>query len=441
MAGGGTTRDRETRGHEAAGRQAFGASRHSFRPEVQALRALAVALVVVFHLWPGALPGGFVGVDVFFVISGFLITGQLLREAGRLGRIRLGGFWARRVRRLLPAALASLAATGIATWLVAPQTVWRQYFSDIAASAAYVQNWHLVAQAVDYFAPSGASPVQNFWSLAVEEQFYLVWPLLLVVALVATRRRPGARRRAFVAVLGAASVASLIYCVVVSRDAAQIAYLSTLARGWEFGLGGLLALVLPRLSRLGERAASRNGWAAALSGARAALSWCGVAVIVVSAFLLNSGTAFPGAVALWPTLATCVVIAAGVPRGRWAPGRAMTLPAVQWLGGASYSLYLWHWPVIVLAPFAWERIAGRSAPAWSSLLVLALSLALAWASKRWIEDRTRTAAFWSGPKPTRSFAVMAAGMMVVGGLALACAGTVQTTIDVSLDRAANVVRV
>src|SRR5436190_11198921 len=174
------------------------------RPEIQALRAAAVLLVVVSHLWPQVLPGGFVGVDVFFAISGYLITSLLLREIEQTGRLSLSAFWARRARRILPAALVTLLFCAVATIVFVPVTYWQQFIAELRASTAYVQNWHLAQTAVDYFAADdGPSPVQHFWSLSAEEQFYLVWPLLLLLAVGITRRRPVAvRRRAIVGVIG-----------------------------------------------------------------------------------------------------------------------------------------------------------------------------------------------------------------------------------------------
>src|SRR4051812_8339437 len=202
--------------------------RHGIRLEIQALRAVAVALVVGWHLWPDAVPGGFVGVDVFFTISGFLITTLLVREARRTGRISLRDFWARRARRILPAALTVIAACAAATALLVPVTEWSQFFGDLRASALYMQNWHLAAHAVDYFAASdGPSPVQHFWSLAVEEQFYLVWPLVVLGAL---RVR---RRWALPLALGTVAAASLAYGIAHTASHPADAYFATTTRGWE----------------------------------------------------------------------------------------------------------------------------------------------------------------------------------------------------------------
>jgi peptidoglycan/LPS O-acetylase OafA/YrhL len=176
------------------------------RPEIQALRGVAVALVVVCHFWPAALPGGYVGVDVFFVSSGLLTTSGLLRELERDSRVSLSGFWARRARRILPAGLFVLAACAVATVAIVPATSWPQFLSEIRASALYVENWHLAASSVDYFAASdGPSPVRHYWSLSVEEQFYLAWPLVFVAL--------GRRRRTLVAALAILALASCAYSI------------------------------------------------------------------------------------------------------------------------------------------------------------------------------------------------------------------------------------
>ena len=160
------------------------------RPEIQGLRAAAVMLVVIFHLWPSRLPGGYAGVDVFFAISGFLITAHLVREVERTGTVALPAFWARRARRLLPASMLVLlvSAVGVLVWV--PVTYWQQFLREAAAATTYVLNWLLTRDAVDYLAAeNAASPVQHYWSLSVEEQFYLVWPLLIILAVSLARTR------------------------------------------------------------------------------------------------------------------------------------------------------------------------------------------------------------------------------------------------------------
>jgi peptidoglycan/LPS O-acetylase OafA/YrhL len=363
-------------------------STRAIRPEIQALRALAVALVVVCHTWPGALPGGFIGVDVFFVISGFLITGQLLGEVGRTGSVSLAGFWARRARRILPAALLVLGLVAGATLLWVPQNHWDQFLTEVRASTAYVENWQLAHTATDYFANAASvqSPVQHYWSLSAEEQFYLVWPLLigLVVALRGSRRALAGA----MGVLAAASLAYSVHDTAVDRAAA---YFVTPTRAWEFAAGGLLALVT-------------------LSRARPWLSYAGLAAIAVAAATYGSGTAFPGIAALLPVLGAVAVIAAQAPT---APLRARP---VQWLGDVSYSVYLWHWPLLILAPYALGRTGLTGG---QKLAIVAITLLAAWASKVWVEDPLR-----SGPllarRPARwTFAGALAGTALVFALTTA----------------------
>ena len=191
-----------------------------FRPEVQALRAVAVASVVLYHLWPERLPGGFVGVDIFFVISGFLITQHLMGEISRTGRVALGAFWARRIRRLLPAAFTVIAVSLVLLFAIMPRVTWQENLQQLGASAAYVENWLLGFDAVDYLAAeNSATLAQHYWSLSVEEQFYVVWPIVLLAALAVARLlRRGTPRTAVRWALVAVFVGSLIVSVVMTAE-------------------------------------------------------------------------------------------------------------------------------------------------------------------------------------------------------------------------------
>jgi peptidoglycan/LPS O-acetylase OafA/YrhL len=362
-----------SRGAPADARREAPAPRSVLRAEIQALRALAVALVLVYHLWPAVLPGGFVGVDVFFAISGFLITSLLLREAERTGSISLRAFWARRARRILPAALLTLLVCALATMALVPLTRWQQFFAEIRASTAYVQNWQLAGDAVDYLAAANApSPVQHYWSLSIEEQFYLVWPVLIAMAMRVTRGRPSrSRRHAVAALLAIATGLSLVYSIAHTTADPAAAYFVTPTRAWELGAGALLALAAP-LDR-------------SPAAARAVLSWVGLAAIAVAALTYSHATPFPGHAALLPVLGALAVIRAGMPQGRWSPARVMTPRPVQFLGDVSYSVYLWHWPLIVFAPFV---VAADGAP--TKVAIAALSILAAWLTKRLVEDPART---------------------------------------------------
>ncbi len=375
--------------------------RSALRLEIQALRALAVAVVVLFHFWPGRMPGGYIGVDVFFVISGFLITGHLLREVDASGRVALARFWARRARRLLPAAYLVVLATAIATVVLVPATLWQQWFREIAGATLYVENWVLSADAVDYLAADNSpSAVQHYWSLSAEEQFYLVWPVLVLLAAVAAHRTKCSRRGAVALLLAAATLASFVYSLWLTAENPASAYFVTTTRAWQFGAGALLALWLARDRRDGP---------APSAPLRSTVSWAGLLTIVVCALVYDSGTPFPGTAAVPPVLATLAVIWAGFPRGPGAPSSLMAWRPVQYAGEISYSLYLWHWPAIVILPFALGHNPGLVERAG---LLVAVVLAAA-ASKRFVEDPARRARRWKLQQTGRALGLTAASGIVL----------------------------
>lgn len=374
------------------------------RSDIQGLRAIAVSMVLLYHLWPNRLTGGFTGVDVFFVISGFLITSHLLAHPPARGR-DLATFWSRRIRRLLPAALMVLLATLIASRLVAPDTQWANTARQIKSAALYVVNWRLANDSVDYLAKDAApSPVEHFWSLSVEEQFYFVWPILilLLVALATWRRWPLVPVTA--AGLGVTVAASLWYSVNETNAEPARAYFVTPTRIWELGVGGLLAV------GLSGRALGRSRDSEALPvppAARIVLAWLGLIAVGFTAFRYTGRTPFPGYQALLPVLGTAAVIAAVAPRRRGSPGPLFALRPVQWLGDVSYSVYLWHWPLIVLVP----TVSGDHLGRLDKAVIIAASLVLAGLTKRYVEDRFRTAK-WGRPL-IKPYALAAVAMSVV----------------------------
>ena len=373
------------------------------RREIQALRALAVLGVLLFHLWPGRLPGGFVGVDVFFVVSGYLISDHLLREYERRGTISLPRFWARRIRRLLPASLLVLLITTLAVWVWVPDTRWAQFGAEVIASALYVENWALAAQSIDYMALSNAkSPVQHFWSLGVEEQFYVLWPLLILAAVAIAAVAKKASGRVIVVALCAVTAASLMFSIVSTVAEPTVAYFSTFTRAWEFGFGALLAVLLRRVSRPFSEPVA------------AAASWIGFGMIVFAMITFSGATPFPGYTALIPVLGTVLVIASGSPQVRAAPTPLFSLKPVQFVGDVSYGTYLWHWPIIVLLPY----VTGTPLSWPTSIGVLLASIALGWISKTLVEDPVRTHAVVSGSKPRWSFIGAGAAMALVVAVAL-----------------------
>ncbi|MCC8247249.1 acyltransferase family protein [Saccharothrix luteola] len=354
---------------EPSSARANGEARPAVRVDIQGMRALAVGLVICYHLRPEWLPGGFVGVDVFFVLSGFLIIGTLTGEVRRTGRVGLLDFYARRIRRLLPAATVVLLAVTAAVIAVLPQSRWPTVLREVLFSAVNAQNWLLAVLSNDYgHATVGASPVQHFWSLAVEEQFYLVIPLvLLVAAVLAARRGAGPVRYAVVAV-GAITVASFAFSVWYTPVDPGAAYFVTPTRMWELGIGGLAAMALHRL---------RPGRVV-----RVLLGWGGLVAVLASAFWFTTGMAFPGWIAALPTVGTAAMLLARDD----SLARVLGLRPLTYVGDISYSLYLWHWPVIVFVlEFTGREVLDR----YQVVFAGSLSLVLAALSKHFVEDPFR----------------------------------------------------
>ncbi|WP_193750438.1 acyltransferase family protein [Curtobacterium luteum] len=368
------------------------------RADIQGLRAVAIGLVVLYHLWPNRLPGGFVGVDVFFVISGFLITGHLVRSIGTQPTPRLlVDFYARRIRRLAPAAVLVIVFVLIASVLLLPATSLAPTGWSALASTLFSQNWYLASQSVSYLeAASQPSALQHFWSLSVEEQFYIVWPLvLLAVALVAHRRRVPLIRALGTAVLVLGSL-SLVWSLIHTASDPDVAFFDTTARAWQFAFGAVIAL-LPERVRL-------PGW----------LAWGGIACIAVATFAFSDSTPFPGAAALLPTVGAGLVIAARSSEdGVWSWAYASRFGAVRWLGDVSYSAYLWHWPLIVLLPVALGHALGTR----EKVAIILATLVLAGASQRLVEEPFRRAP-WLTARRRRSFVAgaTAAAVLVIGSI-------------------------
>lgn len=337
------------------------------RADIQGLRGAAVLMVLLYHAGIPFIPGGFAGVDVFFVISGFVITSLMLRELENTGRLSLLHFWARRAKRLLPATAIVLVAVAALSIFALPRVRWIVTAGDIVASASYVVNWRLGSQSLDYLAQDyPASPVQHFWSLAVEEQFYLIWPLL-VVAIAALGRRFGwPLRRSLMVGVALLVIPSLIWSIYRSSGHPE-AYFVTTTRAWELGIGAIIALAAGRLERLNR-----------LVGA--ALTWIGFVTLIGVALLLPDSLAWPGSTALIPTVATALVIAAGPAAGTAGATQLLGRSPIRWLGDLSYSLYLWHWPFIVFALARWDHLTAAE-----GLLVISLSFVPAYCAYRWVE--------------------------------------------------------
>jgi peptidoglycan/LPS O-acetylase OafA/YrhL len=325
-----------------------------------------VALVVVYHVWFGRVSGG---VDVFFLISGFLLTGQLARAAER-GPLELRARWSRMVVRLLPAAVTVLLGTVLAGALLLPEGRWNQTVREVVAAALFLENWQLAADSVDYAARNNAtSVVQHFWSLSIQVQFFLIWPVLVaVVAMVARGAVHRLHTHLSIALLGVFAT-SLTYSVALTITNQPLAYFHTLTRLWEFALGGLLVLWMGRFPWTREE--------------RVAFGWVGVVGMLVCGAVLPVGAVFPGIAALWPTACGGLVLLAGVTRSRYGVDRLLTLRPVQYAGALSYSLYLWHWPVLVLFMAVREQ---DGLGFFGGIAVIAVSATLAILTHRFVEQ-------------------------------------------------------
>jgi peptidoglycan/LPS O-acetylase OafA/YrhL len=357
---------------------------------------VAILLVVLYHC-NATVPGGYVGVDVFFVISGFLITSQLLRELVNTGRISLPGFYARRARRILPAATLVTVVTIVASGLLLTPLAAMREFGDARAASVFGANIHLAARDANYFNDGLApSPMQHYWSLSVEEQFYLVWPLLLIgsslVWLRLRSRATKARHREghtndspasghrrpprlwlVAGVLAMVAALSFVASVVQTPASPSTAYYSIFTRAWELAAGALVALAVPLSERLDKRFATP-------------LTWIGIACIVTAAAAFNASTSFPGDAALLPVAGAVAIIAAGsCASRRWGAEAMLGTAPFQRVGAWSYSWYLWHWPVLILAP----AVLGHSLSEMEALMLAALALVFAVLSFVFVERPIR----------------------------------------------------
>ena len=368
-----------------------------YRPEIEGLRAVASLLVATFHIWLGRVSGG---VDVFFVIAGFLTTLTLLGQIRRFGRVRPIAFLRRLASRLFPAAAVVLVVVAALAPLLLRPSQLLQTFTEVLASTFYVENVALARAGVDYLAQDDFhSPVQNFWAMSVQGQFYLVWLALVLVATLAAvlLRRRAQLPRFLLALVAALTVLSFAFSVVLVGIDQSTAYYSTLARSWEFGLGSLAALVLPGL--------------AIPAALRTVAGWLGLIGVVSCGFVLQVSSAFPGAAALWPTLSAVLVLVAGTgPAPERGVGRLLALRPLVWLGGLSYGIYLWHWPLLVF----WRESTGEDPTALAGLGVIAAAILLAAASKRFLEDPLHRRA--PAERPHRLRALATAALLAVAAL-------------------------
>ena len=370
-----------------------------FRQDIQGLRALAVLLVILDHADIGPFLGGFIGVDVFFVISGFLITGLLVSEAERTGRASLLGFYARRARRILPAATLVILVTVFAGIYLLSAVEASGAIEDALWATFFAANFKLAHDGTDYFQnDTPPSPLQHYWSLAVEEQFYVVWPLLVMLLCLyaAWRARRSAGQRSLgprVRDLGVSPLVVIIgfsfaYSVSYSTTDPVAAYFSPFTRAWELGIGALAACLSTRLILLKPAVQSL-------------LAWGGLVAVAISSVVFTGSTLFPGYAAALPVVGTAALLAGGLRPARWGPQRLLSVAPMRALGDWSYSLYLWHWPALIIAAEAWtssDDPSGQpgSGPLWHRLVIIALVVPLSALSYHFVENPVRRASLFQG---------------------------------------------
>ncbi|OIJ99167.1 acyltransferase [Streptomyces colonosanans] len=310
-----------------------------YRPDIQGMRAVAIMMVVSMHCGILDIHGG---VDVSFVLSGFLIGGQLLAEIDKTGKVSLTKFWARRFRRLTPPMALVIVGTAVMAWVYGSPLRFRTYMEDGLSASLSFLNWRLVENGTDYFANDGSqTPYQHFWSLGIEEQFYLAAPILLVVLVWISRKI--FRNRALVALFLMAVIAGSFYLGWSKTPENQpLAYFSTHTRIWEITCGVLLALAATQVSRMN-------------TGLAAVITWLGLGTVLVTAMLITSETPLPGYAVAGPVIGTVMVIAGGCANPRFGVERLLDNPVLDFIGNASYGWYLTHWPLLVLWPSITDR--------------------------------------------------------------------------------------
>lgn len=356
------------------------------RSDIQGLRAFAVVVVVLDHLlhWPS---GGFIGVDIFFVISGFVITESLLREQERTGSISFSGFYKRRIKRIMPASTLVLLVTVAASFLVFNQSRFVSATWDAVWALFFSGNWHFAAAGTDYFQAAGpVSPLQHYWSLAVEEQFYFVWPWVMLLIFTLMSRRASTRtasRLAVGAAITAICAASFLWAVNETMTSPTVAYFSTVSRAWELGIGALIGVISPVLARMPK-------------ATRPLIAWIGVAGMVTSLFVVSGDSLFPAPMAALPVLSAAIFIVAGTGTSDQRYLRPFTNPVSGYLGDISYSLYLWHFPaIIIVGAFMQESLAFYLTAGLGGLAIAIYSYHL-------VEDPIRKSNWLKGAKPKGS---------------------------------------
>lgn len=342
-----------------------------YRPEIEGLRTVATLLVAIYHIWLGKVSGG---VDVFFIISGFLITTSLLTKMEKVGRINLIEYFLGLARRLLPLAFTVILVTSLLSILFIPQVQWKQIISEIFSSTFYLENWQLSINSIDYLAKHNeASPFQHYWSNSIQGQIFVIWPFIILLAYFIARKFLKMNvRKTLLTVLVLIFTVSISYSVYITAVNQPWAYFDTFARVWEFSLGGILALLIPYLSF--KKSVSF------------VIGWIGLAIICFTGILLPVSTVFPGYAALLPTTGVMLVLLAAENSSRFGVDKLLSLKPFIFFGSFSYGFYLWHWPLLILY-YAYMGTDSVSIP--GGIAILLMTFVLSFLTTKIIESPVR----------------------------------------------------
>jgi peptidoglycan/LPS O-acetylase OafA/YrhL len=335
--------------------------------EIEGLRGIALSLVVLFHIFGAGRVSG--GIDVFLVISGYLLTRSITRKI-QLGEPFLGAHFSRVIARLVPSAVVVIAFVAVATWVLSPASKWLQIAHELIASILYFENWELISSQLAYGAAGvNTSPLQHFWSLSVQAQFFLVWPFLLIAVSIIARARDWKLIRVFLITTASIAAASFVYSVILVSADQSVAYLSTWARVWEMAVGALIAL--------GAVKFTFPEWVGNT------FAWIGLTLIASCGFIIDGATAFPGVLALWPVLGAVLVLIGAGGKSKFSPVHLLETRPLRFLARISYPLYLWHWPLLI---FYIEYRNYQSIEWEGAAAIFGLSLGLAWLTQRLIAE-------------------------------------------------------
>jgi peptidoglycan/LPS O-acetylase OafA/YrhL len=380
-----------------------------FRSDIQGLRAVAVLLVVLYHANLPGLSGGYIGVDVFFVISGFLITAHLLGTFARKGRIDFGDFYARRIRRILPASLVVLLLSVAASLIFVPPLLLPPIMRDALLTGLYVPNFAFANRSIDYLSDPNPSIFQHYWSLGVEEQFYLLWPAILVVAFLLFRKS----RRGLLIALVVTFLISLALSLFLTSRSQPWAFFMMPTRAWEFAIGGLVAYLMTS-----THFELKPRWGAVVG-------WSGLVGVIACAIGYDDATVFPGTAAIFPVFASALVILGGstTPAARTAGALLSIRPMVS-IGALSYSIYLVHWPILMIPQIVSSD--QRDLPLAATLGLALVSVPLAWLLYRFVEEPARSWSWLATRRPRRTLWLSLAVAVLVVSLCVSAVRMVAT---------------